>query len=904
MLEELVDESKRRIETFFDTKYYVEGYLDEDYKELVKALTEAEGILQDKNATVVQIVNSRNTLKKLLMPVAWSGIFQCLDSADYILQSIEAENKISYAPDWVAGTYPEAAVYRLSSIVDLYGSLPIVEWYGYSSLDEVDRTCKELKQAIADFWASEITEIKTLPLRVGDKNDALPGTVADYGGYVWESPFYYLSEATDTLRFTVFNTNNGAKFGDHVIVALSEFELYDINGNRVELTEECFTTNSLANLECNGMHALCDGNLSTYYISAYNPPSVSHGYTGKEGHVYIEVALPEPLSAFKYKQYGHNKSNTPVDFVFGPAGVALTTADVKPYDAHNAVLGEKITDVSQITDDGIYAIQGLYSCDPVNHFENDLRAPRFYSGIKPFENNIHSCCAYNIAKTADGKYTIQSLADGKYWSKELNADGWGDAASTVYPSEAAELFIEPNGNDGLLGSFVIYMYAEDNVRDGEPMPYIIFQDWGEKLGTYSVAGLDANDKDGEGEWFLYKMTMDNPYYYWLSNLVTAAESMGYVYSNDPGCYSDLGEFPVILAQAQAAVESKDYSGCRALVESLNEAVVYMESVTPNPVYEGMYVLEAADESFYNAQGVKKALFVYPNDGASNAVTSDYKLYWGDAFDDDYRFAPYVYKFEFISAHESAKVEQWVADGVITSEQANNAFYIKNVYYDVYIGGQDAVSKAIGTTSEPEAVYIIRRQSVAVYDIWNPENTGWSLHMSGHDNGSGSYGDVVYWQGTDDASQWRLRRIQMSGPCRFSLTLEAENGTLYGAGWYMVFEKATIKAVPDEGYKFDGWYSGNELVSTEAEYSFVLNQHMDLTAKFSPVTGVSGTIADAPKIYTSDGALIVESNIETTLSVYSTDGCLVKRLRVTVGKNRFTGLEKGMYIVNGIKISIV
>ena len=89
---------------------------------------------------------------------------------------------------------------------------------------------------------------------------------------------------------------------------------------------------------------------------------------------------------------------------------------------------------------------------------------------------------------------------------------WGSGSATLYKSSAAKVSIEPNNNDGLPNSFVIYWYQEDNMRDGEPHPYIIFQDWDDNIGTFSVTGLENNDKDGEGEWYIYKMTMDTPYY--------------------------------------------------------------------------------------------------------------------------------------------------------------------------------------------------------------------------------------------------------------------------------------------------------------------------------------------------------------------------------------------------------
>ena len=159
-----------------------------------------------------------------------------------------------------------------------------------------------------------------------------------------------------------------------------------------------------------------------------------------------------------------------------------------------------------------------------------------------------------LKRREDGKYTIQSLADGKYWSNNIDEDGWGAGSATLYKTSAAKVSIEPNNNDGLPNSFVIYWYQEDDMRDGEPHPYIIFQDWGDNIGTISVKDLKDNDKDGQGEWYIYKMTMDTPYYFWLKNLVAAAEAMGLVKSNDPGYYKELGTFPEALAAAQAAIK--------------------------------------------------------------------------------------------------------------------------------------------------------------------------------------------------------------------------------------------------------------------------------------------------------------------------------------------------------------
>lgn len=45
---------------------------------------------------------------------------------------------------------------------------------------------------------------------------------------------------------------------------------------------------------------------------------------------------------------------------------------------------------------------------------------------------------------------------------------------------------------------------------------------------------------------------------------------------------------------------------------------------------------------------------------------------------------------------------------------------------------------------------------------------------------------------------------------------------------------TVSATPKEGYAFKGWYNGDELTSSDNEYSFVAKNNITLTAKFAPI----------------------------------------------------------------------
>ena len=66
----------------------------------------------------------------------------------------------------------------------------------------------------------------------------------------------------------------------------------------------------------------------------------------------------------------------------------------------------------------------------------------------------------------------------------------------------------------------------------------------------------------------------------------------------------------------------------------------------------------------------------------------------------------------------------------------------------------------------------------------------------------------------------------------------ENGTAVGGGEIAEGSNATVVATPDVGYKFTGWFVGDELVSADATYTFTVNADCTLTAKFEKVTSYS------------------------------------------------------------------
>lgn len=62
-------------------------------------------------------------------------------------------------------------------------------------------------------------------------------------------------------------------------------------------------------------------------------------------------------------------------------------------------------------------------------------------------------------------------------------------------------------------------------------------------------------------------------------------------------------------------------------------------------------------------------------------------------------------------------------------------------------------------------------------------------------------------------------------------VSAGNGSVSGGGTYLCGQLAKVTAYPQEGYVFDGWYLGEELVSNEITYKFAVSGSAALTARF-------------------------------------------------------------------------
>lgn len=106
---------------------------------------------------------------------------------------------------------------------------------------------------------------------------------------------------------------------------------------------------------------------------------------------------------------------------------------------------------------------------------------------------------------------------------------------------------------------------------------------------------------------------------------------------------------------------------------------------------------------------------------------------------------------------------------------------------------------------------------------------------------------------------------------YDVIVVADNNSGYvqGSGSFLKGTFAKVKAIPQSGSSFLGWYKNDELMSTETEYRFAVTENTTLIAKFVPVerhnlkliAGTGGRVTSIEGTYTvgTQIAVVAEAN---------------------------------------------
>ena len=136
-------------------------------------------------------------------------------------------------------------------------------------------------------------------------------------------------------------------------------------------------------------------------------------------------------------------------------------------------------------------------------------------------------------------------------------------------------------------------------------------------------------------------------------------------------------------------------------------------------------------------------------------------------------------------------------------------------------------------------------------------------------GSINNGDLYY-----EGKNW-LEIVIGGGPTQsFSVSVAANpsaGGSVSGAGSYNAGTNVTVNAVANSGYRFNGWYENDALVSSQSSYTFAIAANRNLEARFeaSAQTGFSNvTVNGSPwnqNLMNQSGSIAVAGEIDDSFN---------------------------------------
>lgn len=654
-------------------------------------------------------------------------------------------------------------------------------------------------KALETFYASEIN-FTELPLLYNEEN-GLPGTVSNIDTRTWTSPSIRMQESIESFRITFVrsaNPNGGVVGAQDRAIVLGELIIMDADGNRIDgMSGSMVQTNAIEPSE-GSLNGLFDGtfdasgNLTAVGDFYHSPWSNANGWDSNE-YIYFDIQLPESMSGFSFTFHSRasNKSFNPAEIYIGEYGVVYDPIAAQP-NKYNVKLGSQITDASQIQDWGVYAIQGLINTNPNTDVVAETAEPYWYSGEQPYHTSVlREQAAYFFTKNADGSFRIMSIGESKYWT--------AGGGLTSYSNEAGNINIAASTNEDFAGQNTLILYT--NVEKPQPQeasfeytdeetgteiivdpvqvtcPYTVLMDWGPGYGLAARACIDYqpgvtpsnygeqaesvevllenpallasgsagdylhfNKTSGEGEWKIYKLSLDNPYYYWATALATIAEGLGFVEGSNPGQYSDLGSFASDLAAVQAVVENNNYSGAESAAKKLAATIESLagSDYAQNPVVAGVYAI------ICDARGENHYMTINDND---EVVTVAKSFETPEDIAEDYLFHLTI----------PATIDDIVwNEGLATYDDA--IFVIQHVGTGQYLVGGDGTSAVIslGEDEEQAGEFIFKGGSTDYFTIGKiREYTGFNQL---HEDASAK---IVSWNGEavkSSASGWRLVKI--------------------------------------------------------------------------------------------------------------------------------------------------
>lgn len=748
----------------------IQGIASEDegeFEALTTAVAAAKDLIAAGEADGDETLQAYANLVSLINAYRITYIYVLADS---IAEILENDDIVFCEDGWTKGGFPSTWEQTLIDIMDEAGQVAD----NPTSSTLVENTIAKVCTSLSSFWSSAVNEVTTFPIHLEEEKDGLTAEDKRVGNrFNFTSPLYYLSEATDVIRFTWFrNTSMELKEseGNVVFISLAEIYLYDEQGNKIEIREDMLSTNSLQSNDGDGLLALCDGNEGNYYHGCWDH-SAEGSYCPQNGeYAYLDIALDTEISAFSYKFVGRDHSNDfykhyPTDYAITP-GTTIDYEEVKTVkvDEYNGVRGEQITDAAQIVPGELYVLWGNLSV-----VSDGSEGSGYYDGAwQNVGKEMSSACVVTFEDAGDGKLNMRNVSSNAYLKTPA---GWEGASTTYFKDEACPLSIMASSN--LENSFKIFY--EGTITDPAETAgggygaeaIFVMQSWASNIGMFTITDWESDDTDGESDWYIYKASVDNQEKLNLVGMIAAVESFGIDYENVGDAVGMLDEAVVApiaeaIAKAQAVVETGDEAACKAAAAELAEVIQTIPSISTNPLISGNdYIIRSANKEFkdYHTQNI--AMFAGPANG-SGADANAANMVW--------------FNYEYSLDGMDSTVFHWTftQDTIVNEgEEAWAKYTIKNVLYDEYIvpafpNGKNLTTSPYSSNDAAPLIYL--RPSSQKVGMWtlvgveawhqpsSPSYCYFEVRTGGGPYGTGPaahYGRVATWSYSANSTQWHI-----------------------------------------------------------------------------------------------------------------------------------------------------
>ena len=258
---------------------------------------------------------------------------------------------------------------------------------------------------------------------------------------------------------------------------------------------------------------------------------------------------------------------------------------------------------------------------------------------------------------------------------------------------------------------------------------------------------------------------------------------------------------------------------------------YLWQISTNNPYEGSYCMRSGGSGVGNVTSNMTLTVDYTSDGTlsffsrtSSEGNWDYGRFYIDGQEMGNWSGETSWEEHTYTILAGSHTFQWryTKDGSVN--QGDDCFYVDNISFD----GGEVSHYCVYRSGCDNGSFNLLADNVT--DVLYTDNSWLQLAV-----GSYQYGVcAVYYNGT--TSPMKISSC-IEKHANVSVTITAvpnyeERGTISGAGNYLQGETCTLMATANEGFEFRNWMEDGQVVSTEAQYSFIVLTARNLVANFS------------------------------------------------------------------------